>query len=62
LSRRYEGTGLGLPLAKSLVELHGGQLTIQSARDQGTTATIRLPPGRVADGSKDEPPAAVANG
>jgi PAS domain S-box-containing protein len=62
LSRRYEGTGLGLPLAKSLVELHGGQLTIQSARDKGTTATIRLPPDRVADGSKGEPPAAVASG
>lgn len=43
LSRRYEGTGLGLPLAKSLVELHGGVLTIASAPGQGTTVSITLP-------------------
>ena len=30
LSRKYEGTGLGLPLAKHLVELHGGTLTIEA--------------------------------
>jgi signal transduction histidine kinase len=47
LSRRYEGTGLGLPLAQRLVELHGGRLTIESAPGQGTTVTVLLPPERV---------------
>jgi signal transduction histidine kinase len=41
------GTGLGLPLAKELVELHGGTLSLESAPGRGTTVTIRLP-GRVA--------------
>ncbi|HEX3972956.1 MAG TPA: HAMP domain-containing sensor histidine kinase [Stellaceae bacterium] len=43
LTRRFAGTGLGLPLAKALVELHGGTLTIVSALDRGTTVCIRLP-------------------
>jgi signal transduction histidine kinase len=43
LSRKHEGTGLGLPLAKSLIELHGGTLTIESKPDAGTTARIHLP-------------------
>jgi len=47
LARRYEGTGLGLPLTKSLVELHGGRLILQSAPGCGTTASVRLPAWRV---------------
>ena len=47
LSRRYEGTGLGLPLVKSLIELHGGELTIASSLGQGTTATVVFPANRV---------------
>jgi signal transduction histidine kinase len=47
LSRRYEGTGLGLPLAQRLTELHGGKLRIESTPGQGTTVTVFLPPGRV---------------
>ncbi len=43
LSRKYEGTGLGLPLTKALTELHGGTLEIQSAVEQGTTVRIRFP-------------------
>jgi signal transduction histidine kinase len=43
LARRYEGTGLGLPLTKALVELHGGQLILTSRPDHGTTAIVRLP-------------------
>jgi signal transduction histidine kinase len=43
LTRRFDGTGLGLPLAKALVELHGGTLTIRSALGRGTTVCIRLP-------------------
>jgi len=47
LSRKYEGTGLGLPLAKSLTERHGGALAIESAVGAGTTVTVTLPPDRV---------------
>src|SRR5262249_30190082 len=36
LNRKHEGTGLGLPLAKALVELHGGRLVIDSASGEGT--------------------------
>lgn len=47
LARRYEGTGLGLPLSKALVELHGGRLRIDSAPDAGTTVHVILPAERV---------------
>jgi signal transduction histidine kinase len=47
LSRAHEGTGLGLPLSRVLVELHDGELTIESAFGQGTVATVRLPANRV---------------
>ena len=46
LSRKYEGVGLGLPLAKELVELHGGTLTLTSAVNVGTAVTITLPAWR----------------
>lgn len=48
LSRRYDGAGLGLPLAIQLAELHGGTLTVDSAPGRGTTVTVRLPGERVA--------------
>jgi signal transduction histidine kinase len=48
LSRRYEGTGLGLPLAKSLVELHGGRLEVTSEIGRGTTIRVQLPASRLA--------------
>jgi PAS domain S-box-containing protein len=47
LSRRFEGTGLGLPIAKTLVELHGGTLDIESRPGHGTRIHIRLPPERM---------------
>ncbi len=47
LRRKYEGTGLGLPIAKQLMELHGGSLTIDSAQGVGTTVTVTLPAARV---------------
>ncbi|MBR9973495.1 PAS domain S-box protein [Magnetospirillum sp. J10] len=47
LSRKYEGTGLGLPLTKALVLAHGGSLTLDSIPDQGTTVTVVFPPERV---------------
>jgi len=43
-SRPNEGTGLGLPLTKTLVELHGGQLGIDSVPGKGTTVTVKFPP------------------
>ena len=43
LSRRYDGTGLGLPLAKAIVELHRGMLDIVSEPGRGTTVTVTLP-------------------
>ena len=47
LAKLYEGAGIGLPLAKRLVELHGGKLTIESVRDAGTTIRVYLPANRV---------------
>lgn len=41
--RKQDGFGLGLPLAKKLVELHGGRIELQSGLGQGTTITIILP-------------------
>ncbi len=46
-SRRHEGTGLGLPLAKTLTELHGASFDIASEIGVGTTMTVTLPPQRV---------------
>ena len=48
-SRNYQGTGLGLPLAKRLVELHGGTLTLKSEVNRGTAVSIILPPDRIVD-------------
>ncbi|MBX9633844.1 MAG: HAMP domain-containing protein [Magnetospirillum sp.] len=42
-SRRFPGTGLGLPLSRRLIELHGGTLSIASTPGMGTTVAIRLP-------------------
>ncbi len=47
LSRKFDGTGLGLPLAKSLTELHGGSFDLVSQPGIGTTVTVRLPASRV---------------
>ena len=47
LDRRFEGTGLGLPLAKAFTELHGGSLEIASKVGAGTRVTLRFPSSRV---------------
>jgi signal transduction histidine kinase len=46
LSRKHQGTGLGLPLTKALVELHGGTLELQSEVGIGTTVTVTFPSAR----------------
>jgi signal transduction histidine kinase len=48
LSRSYQGTGLGLPLAVRLMELHGGRLEITSIKGKGTAVRITVPTRRVA--------------
>ncbi len=47
LSRKYEGTGLGLPLSREFAQLHGGSLTLESEVDTGTTVTVTLPAARL---------------
>jgi PAS domain S-box-containing protein len=45
-TRRYEGTGLGLAICKRFVEMHGGELRIESALGHGTTVTVDFPSDR----------------
>lgn len=52
LSRKYEGTGLGLPLSRQLVTMHGGRLVLESELNVGTTVTIFLPPERILETAK----------
>ena len=47
MSRRHDGTGLGLPLSLALIEIHDGRLTLESTPSVGTTVTVRLPASRV---------------
>lgn len=48
LSRRHEGTGLGLTMVQRLTELHGGSISLQSQPNQGSCFTVILPVGRKA--------------
>jgi signal transduction histidine kinase len=47
LTRENDGTGLGLPIARGLIRLHGGELVLNSEPGAGTTAFLRLPRDRV---------------
>jgi signal transduction histidine kinase len=46
LSRKYEGTGLGLPLVKKLIELHGGEVRLESILGKGTSVFVSFPASR----------------
>ena len=41
--RQHEGSGLGLSIVRSLMELHGGGVSIQSTNGEGTTVTLQFP-------------------
>ncbi len=47
LASNFEGIGLGLPLTKAMVEMHGGKMEVSSVSDRGTTATLVFPAERV---------------
>jgi signal transduction histidine kinase len=55
LARAYEGTGLGLPLCKQLMELHGGSLSLASTPGRGTVVTLTFPPERLSRPAADTP-------
>jgi signal transduction histidine kinase len=47
ISRKHQGTGLGLPISHSLARMHGGELEVESKPGQGTRITLVLPPHRL---------------
>jgi PAS domain S-box-containing protein len=60
LAGRREGTGLGLPLARRLTELHGGSFSIDSEKGNGTTVIVSLPASRAISGPGFPTPDAAA--
>jgi signal transduction histidine kinase len=59
MTRCQDGTGLGLPLSKQLMELHGGELSIVSDPGRGTTVMLTFPPGRLIAATRDAEPASA---
>jgi signal transduction histidine kinase len=62
LTRRHQGTGLGLPLTRSLIELHGGTITVESAVGIGTTVSLRFPAERVLQSGNTVAPSLTKGG
>ena len=54
LSRRQEGTGLGLALVKSMIEIHGGRLRLDSKLGSGTSAELVFPAERISAARQDD--------
>lgn len=54
-TRRYEGTGLGLALSRSLMALHGGDISVTSALGKGSTFRVRLPKTEARAGAASAP-------
>jgi signal transduction histidine kinase len=54
LSRRHEGTGLGLTLVNSMIAMHGGTFHLESEVGTGTTAVLNFPPKRIGSVSSPE--------
>ncbi|HEY0267010.1 MAG TPA: HAMP domain-containing sensor histidine kinase [Rhizomicrobium sp.] len=52
MTATHNGTGLGLPLAKAMLELHEGSLSIRSIPHHGTTIALHFPAGRISSGRK----------
>lgn len=61
-ARAREGTGLGLPIAKALIEMHGGTFEIDSAKGIGTEVTVSLPPIAVGQYDANNGPGTPENG
>jgi len=59
-ARKHGGTGLGLPLAKKIMELHGGSIALRSTLGAGTTVTLSFPAKRVMRSAEERPRAAQA--
>ena len=59
MTRQHAGTGLGLPIAKALAEMHGGKLSIESTPGHGTIVSVRFGPSRVLVAATSAPQAAL---
>jgi signal transduction histidine kinase len=55
LARRSDGVGLGLPITRSLMRLHGGDISLSSKEGEGTTVVVRFPRERVVSGDEAGP-------
>ena len=60
-TRNHEGIGLGLPLARKMIELHGGQLELKSIKGSGTTASLIFPAVRSQSAENAQPGSVAAD-